>query len=552
MLAAPGLLPAQRYSFRHYGQEEGLNNLSVYSLLQDRTGFLWVGTHNGLFRYDGRQFRRFGVAEGLPSALIGSLHESADGTLWVGTRDGLARRQGERFQPVDLGGVVELLGLSGIDSDRHGRLYVGTSKGLAVGLPGGQASGWRVHLWSQGPQQVQGAVYGVHVDPHGAVWFGWGQHLCRLERNRIAVYGAEQGVPPDQWDAIKSDPQGRLWIRSDLRLFMLEKSAGGFVPQDEGLPPCTYYGMVSVDREGRLFVPTDQGLALRTGDRWQLVGTAQGLLSDSTSSVVQDREGSIWIGLRGAGVARWLGHRQWESWTQSEGLRGDKIWAIVRDSSESLWVGTEQGLNRMSAEGRTWQVWTDQQGLGGNRVQALAAGPDGAIWVGSFPGGVARLDPSSGVIRRYGAESGLTYDRVNGLVFDRQRRLWVSTRERLFRSGPLGPQMRFTRQSPPLTDDDEMFFKCLLDRRGRLWVPGTRGLARWENGAWTRFTTRDGLKTNHVAYLAEAGGENLWIGYREAVGISRLGFGGPKLTVAHFSEKDGLGSDQTRSRLVGP
>ena len=126
---------AQRYSFKHYGQEEGLSNLSVYSLLQDRTGFLWVGTHNGLFRYDGQRFRGFGRADGLPSVLIGSLHETADGTLWVGTRDGLAQRQGDRFQRVDLGDSLELLGLSSIDSDRQGRLYVGTSKGLAVGQP---------------------------------------------------------------------------------------------------------------------------------------------------------------------------------------------------------------------------------------------------------------------------------------------------------------------------------------------------------------------------------------------------------------------------------
>src|SRR5580658_6539629 len=95
-------LAAQRYNFKFYGEEEGLQNLAVQVVLQDRTGFLWVGTQNGLFRYDGSRFTAFGRADGLPAGRIDSLHESADGTLWVGTDYGLARRRGDRFEPVPL------------------------------------------------------------------------------------------------------------------------------------------------------------------------------------------------------------------------------------------------------------------------------------------------------------------------------------------------------------------------------------------------------------------------------------------------------------------
>src|SRR5579863_1215911 len=102
-LAYPALLPAQRYNFKFYGEEEGLQNLVVPVVLQDRAGFLWAGTENGLFRYDGSRFTSFSRAEGLPVGRIESLHESVDGTLWVGTRAGLARRVGERFEAVTLG-----------------------------------------------------------------------------------------------------------------------------------------------------------------------------------------------------------------------------------------------------------------------------------------------------------------------------------------------------------------------------------------------------------------------------------------------------------------
>src|SRR5438309_1127626 len=77
---------AQRYNFKVYGEEEGLQNLVVQALLQDRAGFVWAGTQNGLYRYDGSRFTAFNKADGLPNARIEALHESGDGTLWIGTR----------------------------------------------------------------------------------------------------------------------------------------------------------------------------------------------------------------------------------------------------------------------------------------------------------------------------------------------------------------------------------------------------------------------------------------------------------------------------------
>ena len=97
---------AQRYNFKFYGEEQGLTNLAVQCFLQDRVGFLWVGTQNGLFRYDGSRFQFHGIEDGLPSARIDSIHQSPDGTLWVGTAIGLARSVGNRFQQVVAGTIV--------------------------------------------------------------------------------------------------------------------------------------------------------------------------------------------------------------------------------------------------------------------------------------------------------------------------------------------------------------------------------------------------------------------------------------------------------------
>src|ERR1039458_4605590 len=88
VLLLAGAMPGQRYSFKVYGQDAGLTNLDVHCLMQDRTGFLWVGTVDGLFRYDGRQFRAYTKVQGLPSVQIEALHQTADGEIWAGTAEG--------------------------------------------------------------------------------------------------------------------------------------------------------------------------------------------------------------------------------------------------------------------------------------------------------------------------------------------------------------------------------------------------------------------------------------------------------------------------------
>jgi len=103
LLAFSASSSAQRQLFHEYGSSDGLSNLNVKCLLQDHVGYLWVGTDNGLFRYDGSAFRGYGHAEGLPNTEILSLAEAPAGALWIGTNSGVAQASGERFQSVDIG-----------------------------------------------------------------------------------------------------------------------------------------------------------------------------------------------------------------------------------------------------------------------------------------------------------------------------------------------------------------------------------------------------------------------------------------------------------------
>jgi len=333
-------LCAQRYNFKIYGEEEGLQNLVVQVLLQDRAGFLWVGTQNGLYRYDGNRFLAFGKAEGLPGARIEALHESMDGTVWAGTRAGLARYAGNRFEAINIGVAQGVVSRAGIASDADGKVYLATERGLVIGTrTGEQMSFVRVESSRPGAEEEEAAS--VYVDAKGRVWYGCGAHLCRLEDGKEREVSLEMGLPLEPWNAILGDLDGNLWVRSDHQLYVRREGSAKFEARP-GLPSSTNtYPTLALDPSGRLLVPTFKGLARETVNGWEIIDEHQGLPTNDIAAVMQDREGSIWLGLLGSGLARWLGYNEWVSWTDRDGLSRDSVWSIARDGSNRLWVGTQ-------------------------------------------------------------------------------------------------------------------------------------------------------------------------------------------------------------------
>jgi ligand-binding sensor domain-containing protein len=171
-------LSAQRYTFRQYGPPEGLTNLTVHCLLQDRTGYIWVGTDNGLFRYDGGKFQKFENAEGLPSAEIHGLAESPEGVLWAATTGGVARLVGRQFNQVEVGEKGQFRAIA---FDSIGRLYIKHVSGLVLGVSD-EAGSYRFRT------VVHGAIRGLSVQGED-VWYDEDGDLWRLIRDKAERVG---------------------------------------------------------------------------------------------------------------------------------------------------------------------------------------------------------------------------------------------------------------------------------------------------------------------------------------------------------------------------
>jgi len=296
-LAGAAVVQGQQYSFRYYGAEDGLTNLAVKVLFQDRTGFLWAATENGLFRYDGHRFRHYGPTEGLARDVILSLGEAPDGAVLVGSRAGLYQEKGDRFEKLTPPGSGVVDGYSGIQYDGKSLTYIATDSGLLVA----SQSTSDVHLTFRllpGPSGADGHdTHGVLLEP-GVLWYGCGLSLCRMGAEGTTVVGEAGGLSPGHWTCIRRDGSGDLWVSDRQRFAVMRRGSRRFDTSIPLFPAAAGSGQFAVDTGGRLLVPTVEGLVIDEEKEFRTVGPREGLRGP-VYSVLQDREGAIWVGLAG-------------------------------------------------------------------------------------------------------------------------------------------------------------------------------------------------------------------------------------------------------------
>lgn len=539
-LLAPGaLLQAQQYSYSEYGFEHGLKNAAVNALVQDGAGFLWVGTMSGLYRGDGLEFRGFSEADGLPSATIQSIVVDREKRLWVATRYGVAEARGDRFVELKLGRRTEIYGRSALACGRSGEIYVATAQGLYVVET--EAGRRKSRLLAGAGRPVDA----VSVDSSGTVWASAGKRLLQVRGNSLEEPAGAKELPSSRWDAMLETPNHDLWVRSSDHLAVRKAGESRFRLEDEGLPTSGFFGSLTLDGEGKLLVPTDRGLALRVGRGWQRIGVGQGLPSDAVSCALYDREGSLWLGLWGIGVARLIGYGAVESYTVLSGLPSSTVSAVRRDRRGRLWMGTDGGVSRMDAKGKAWRTWQKSDGLGGDKLRALEETADGSIWVGSYPGGVTRLALGERVGRAFGPQNGMALDHVNGLLVDERDRLWIATTEGLFRTEPHpGDGARIDKVAVPGAPGREAYFRMAKGPGGELWIASSGGLLHFDkNERWHRYGRAEGLLDAGLTHVAAPPDGSVWVAYRNPLGLSRLAFGqgGNAASATHFRSQ--LASD---------
>ena len=431
LVLTSGVLFAQEYNFRNFGVTEGLNNLAVRQIYQDRVGFIWVSTENGIFRYDGERFEAFGPEQGIPSTSGAAFGDAPDGSLLVGGDFGLYQLSGNRFEKLLL--VSKTVSWAqGIQSDGKGHTFIGTDSGLVELYSEPGRDGFAVRRFLQATGTSGPGAYGVSVDGD-ILWYGCGEELCRVDGDRTTVFGRESGLPDRVWLRIQKDRDGNLWVRAkNAGVFVLPVGQTRFRRPDAPIPG-SEMGLVATDGEGRILIPSPDGLLIQGQKGWQKIDRSVGLRG-VVYAAFEDRQHSLWIGLAGRGLAQWRGYQEWESYSPASGLASDIVYEILPRSDGSLWVATEGGLFRGTRR-QSGILWKKVAGLVGFPVHSLQLTPGGDLWIGTETRGAARIHARTGSVQWFGPKQGLSGKAAYTLRFDREQRLWAATEAGLFVAG---------------------------------------------------------------------------------------------------------------------
>ena len=492
---------AQRYSFREY--VEGLGNLNINSLGQDPDGYLWVGTQNGLYRYDGSHFQRYGADEGIPDRIIDAIYTGTDGTLWVGTTIGtyIKRRDGkfaEVHVPVPMNEFSHPTGTTFASNKPDQVVTVRSSNGLLLRKKS-------TDEWIAEPMNLQGGyIWSVLYGPDGSLWYGCDKDLCRLRDGKTTKLRAALGLPETEWKTLMIASDGNIWMRSEFHIVEMVPDGSRFQLRDLPGPAISEaYPDLAEDAQGRVLTPRGSSLALWEKDHWRMVTERNGITPFELQDLFVDREGSVWMGVVGHGLVRWVGEDRWEAYTAQDGLVDNLVWTSRRDHQGRLWIGTESGLNWISQGETTPKLWK-QSGIQISRAGALEVTADGAIWLGSTAGSITRID------QRTLRGTQWTLPAVYSVLADGPNRLWIATTAGLFLVDPAGRDFH-----PQLVTDAAFPTNALripsfcMDPSGALWIASDQGMFVKDTSGWHRIDTgQSGVRPDQIT--ADSKG-NLWV-----------------------------------------
>ena len=455
--------------FEHLTVRDGLSQSAVLAIHQDRDGFVWLATEDGLNRYDGRNVVQFvhdpADPGSLPSDFVWAIDEDADGDLWLATEGGgvvryersTGRFHALRNDPRNAGSLASDF-VRALHVDEQGSIWIGT-RGAGVDRLDprtGRITHYR-HRAGASAGLPSDDIYAVLSDRAGRLWIGTDAGLARLDpaSNELTRFNHDPADPStlsnDRVRTFHEDRAGRLWVgtRRGLNRLRMDGSFARYLHDDDDPASLSHNLVRSVleDSEGRLWVGTAGGLNLMdpaagtfsryVPDRFD----PDSLKASEVMSLFQDRGGLLWVGTRVAGVSRWnprtwsFGHR-----APAPADRSDSAARIVTSFAEAadgrILVGTMgSGIRVVDlASGRSDQIRTGSHrpyGLSDDRVMALLTDSRGSLWVGTMTGGLNRLDPGATGFRSFrhlpGDETSLGSDAVSALYEDGDGSVWVGT-----------------------------------------------------------------------------------------------------------------------------
>jgi len=541
-----GIVVYDGESFVHYTTENGLAGNNVRDIFQDSHGAIWVAClGGGISRYDGKssskfssqfdenRFTNFTTEDGLAANEVHKIIEDSRGVLWIGTSNGVSKYEKPLRPGFDTASPTQPKSptQSGAASLRDGKTF--TTPTLASGLAGNTVSA-------------------IAEDQEGNLWFGANKGASRFDGEKFTSFTKKDGLTDAEISRILTDREGNLWFavawwiregvfRYDGKTFINLTTRDGLAGNS--------VSTVFEDREGNLWFGDDTGRGLSKFNPRGLknYGVEDGLANALVLRIVEDKEGNLWVAHSDRGVSKYDGVTFTQPIAEDERVLGN-IYAILVDSKNNLWFGTcthgdNSACGVVRFDGTDYTRFTTLDGLVWNQIFAIIEDRNGNIWMGAGSAegsgeGISRYDGKN--FTNFTMADGLGYDDVTCLNEDHQGNIWIGTwaggisrYEPLLRSSD---SLRDGTQFTNFTTDDGLVSdyvnSIFTDSRGRIWIGTFNGLSMYDGAS---FTTLPQFAGNNIMSITEEKKGYLWFGMSETGVIKTDGE-----VLTHITTSDGL------------
>jgi len=510
-------LYSQQYFFRKYSVEEGLPQSSVYCIIEDSRGFIWMGTAGGgLARFDGNKFETFTKANGLSDNIIRTLFEDSKGNIWIGTVNGLTLYDGENFTVFTEEPALTETSILSITEGSNGIIWAGTNYyGLAAIKNDDSLS---VTTFTREDGLISDFIWDIYEDANKRLWLamvGGVNILTFSQTDSLKIENIEDPImPADMVLTIEPGNNGEFWMGSYADgLFRAHREAENkeyeVVPSEinNKYPGLIVWDILSREN-GEIWLATDKNGIIRLTDDKVTGNFSQdnGLPSNQIINMQQDHEGNTWFASFGQG-ALMFDDEKFLGYGPAEGISGNQIFSIFFDSDDKIYTASEEGFSCFEREGdkiRKLRFYSLPQGL--NDVGATTITKfENNVWIGTN-NGINIFDGSDLVRFEYNYR--LPDLKISVLLVDSHNNLWIGT------SGGYGKytgDYLFT-----LSEDEGLIHNeiqtIIEDSKGRIWMGTFGGLVQLDDTLYSDFDEKDGLTFPRINTLAEDPAGNIWIG----------------------------------------
>lgn len=530
-------------NFFYFGKQQGLRHDQIRCMIQDKLGNIWLGTDNGLTKYDGKHYYHYTISQGLNHNVIMSLFQDSEGNIWFSTFEGGVTK----FDGIYLTTYTTDSGLpynivNSIFEDSTGSLWFGTKRGLA------KFDGENFTIFRKSEGLPSSDIRDMILDDNGRMWIAtYGGGVSIYDGATFTNYTDDQGLPQNLIFTLFKDIDGNIWISTSYAgLVKFDGKNFYHYTVKEGLGSNSVRTIVQDENENYWFGNGAGTITRFDGNSFRILGKEDGLVAESMRCSIIDINGNMWFGTRGAGLIRFDGVI-FSHLTQGEGLSNNRVVSMLEDRYGNIWLGTYGGYVTIYTESeedgisRTeFKKFGKAQGLQDGYIFSMTSDKNGNIWFGTDMRGLAVYDGSS--TYTYTTAQGLVNNSINTVYEDRLGNIWIAN----FFAGVTkfdGKNfVHFTKKQGLIHNQ---IISILHDSRDNYWFGSVGGgLTSYDGKTFTHYNKETGFPGNIVSAIVEDREGVIWFG--TDAGIVR--FDGQSFIT--YGEESGLRNVKVMSLLL--